>query len=185
MKSTWTALAAALVVSVAGAGAARAQSPAPGSLQTATKLVEAMKMDGTLDRMFRQITPLVATSILSAIGQSAQAPASLKAKISNDKLRTQATAIMSEEVLKQYRARYPELLQAVAKTYAARFSEVDLSAALAFYMTPTGQRMIEAQPLLQAEMSEQGKIIGASAGREAVPAAITRILKLDAPATGK
>jgi len=87
---------------------------------------------------------------------------------------------MTEEVLKQYRARFSELRQAVAKMYAARFTEADLSAALAFYQTPAGQHMIEAQSLIQAEMSEQGKIIGSSAGKEAVPIAIARIMKLDA-----
>ncbi len=186
MKGIIAVRATAIALSLAHGGAAMAQAPAPGTLQTATKLVDAMKMDGMLDLMFQQITPLVATSIVSAIEQSAQAPADLKAKLSDAKLRPQATAIMSEEVLKQYRARFPELRQAVARTYAERFKEADLTAALAFYQTPAGQRLIAAQPLLQAEMSEQGKIIGASAGKEAVPVAIARIMKLDTPvAQGK
>jgi hypothetical protein len=180
MKGNFVVLATAIALSVAGMGVAQAQLPAQGTVKTATKLVDAMRMDGTLDRMFQQITPLVAANILSVIEQSAQAPTDLKAKISDSKLRPQVTTIMTEEVLKQYRARFSELKQAVAKTYAARFTEADLSAALAFYQTPAGQHMIEAQPLMQAEMSEQGKIIGSSAGKEAVPIAIARIMKLDA-----
>jgi len=78
MKSNFVVLTIAIALSVAGMGVAQAQLPAQGTIKTATKLVDAMQMDGTLDRMFQQITPLVAANILSAIEQSAQAPTDLK-----------------------------------------------------------------------------------------------------------
>lgn len=125
--------------------------------------------------MFRQLTPMMTAQIMAALTQAPNAPAATKTIVANPAMRAKAAAIMSEEIMKSLRKRYPEIAAATARQYAATLSEADLQAAIAFYQTPTGQRMIAAQPRLQAALSEQGKIIGAAAGAEAVPAAILRI----------
>ena len=166
-----------VALALIGTGAV-SQSPSAETEATATKLVAALNLQVVLDRMFQQITPLVTTSIVSAIEQAPDTPADLKARLGDPALRPRTSAIISEEILKSYRARYPDLMKAVAHEYAAKFTEADLQAALAFYQTPAGQRFIAAQPQLQADMSEAGRVIGKAAGTEALPRAIGRIRAL-------
>lgn len=176
------AIAAALLAACSAPTLAQVATPAPvagaGTLATATALVGAIRIEGVLDTMFRQITPLVSSSVMAAIEHEPSAPADIKARFADPVLRPKAQAILSEEILKAYHARYGELLGSVAREYAAMFSEADLQAALAFYRSPTGQRFIAAQPVLQAKMSEEGRKIGMAAGREAIPAAMKRIATL-------
>ncbi|KQM62707.1 hypothetical protein ASE75_13865 [Sphingomonas sp. Leaf17] len=166
--------AALATVPLAAAGQASPE-PSSGTVSSAATLVQLLKLDGVLDTMFRQLTPMMTAQIMAALTQAPNAPAATKTIVANPAMRAKAAAIMSEEIMKSLRKRYPEIAAATARQYAATLSEADLQAAIAFYQTPTGQRMIAAQPRLQAALSEQGKIIGAAAGAEAVPAAILRI----------
>ncbi|MDO7841303.1 DUF2059 domain-containing protein [Sphingomonas sp. CA1-15] len=182
MRRMTIAAAAMAVLSVTPV-AAQTANPVPivtaaagGSVETATKLIAALQLRGTFDRTFQQLTPLISNGVIASIQRASDAPADLKAKIENPASRQQVEKILGEEIMKSYRARYAQIIDATAKRYAATFSEADLKAALAFYQTPVGQRFIAAQSTLQAELGEQGRAIGAEAGREAIPIAIKRIM---------
>ena len=49
---------------------------------------------------------------------------------------------------KEYAPRVSELLNEVARLYAARFSEAELKDVLAFYKSPVGQKMIVQEPVI-------------------------------------
>lgn len=156
-----------------------------GTEATAAKLIRLMKMEGVLDTMFQQMAPMMTGQIMTALQQAPDAPADIKAMVTNPATGAQARTIMSEEVMKALRKRYPEIAAASAKEYAATFTEAELQTAIAFYQSPVGQRFVEAQPKLQAAMSRQGGIIGMAAGGEAVPAALARIQALPASTAAK
>lgn len=181
-KIATMAVGAALATAPFAAAGQTSPEVSSGTVASAARLVQLLKLDGVLDMMFRQLTPMMTTQIMAALTQAPNAPAATKAIVADPAMRAKATAIMSEEIMKSLRRRYPEIAAASAREYAATLSEVDLQAAIAFYRTPTGQRMIAAQPRLQTALSEQGKVIGAAAGAEAVPAAILRIDALSSTA---
>lgn len=179
---TLIAIGTALAAAPVAASGKSSPAASSGTVTSAAKLVQLLKLDGVLDTIFQQLTPMMTAQIMAALAQAPNAPAATKAIVADPAMRTKATAIMSEEIMKSLRKRYPEIAAATARQYAATLSEADLQAAIAFYQTPTGQRMIAAQPKLQAALSEHGKTIGATAGAEAVPAAILRIDALSATA---
>ena len=184
--TTRITLAIALLLA-AGSTPAFAQSAPPssqggGTVASATRLMGLLKIEGVLDTMFQQIAPLIASNVLSTAEKGPNAPAALKSRLADPKVRPDVERIMAEEVLKSYRARYPDLLAATARQYAATFSEADLTAAIAFYQSAAGQHFIAAQPRVQAAMSEEGRRIGMAVAETAISAALARIAALPAPA---
>lgn len=156
-----------------------------GTEVSAAKLVGIMELEGVLDTMFQQMTPMMTAQIMTALRQVPDAPADVKVRVADPSAGAQASAIMDEEIMRSLRKRYPEIMAATAKEYAATFSEADLQAAITSYETPAGRRFVQAQPKLQALLSRRGGAIGMAAGGEAVPAAIKRIRALPAPAVAK
>lgn len=60
----------------------------------------------------------------------------------------------------------PQLVDSIAVVYAARFTQQELEALVAFYNSPVGQRLRELQPTLVAESSAMGQRWGMRIGVE-------------------
>lgn len=64
-------------------------------------------------------------------------------------------------------ARISELEDAVAVVYASNFSAAELRDLIAFYKTPTGQKLLEKTPSIAQQTPAAGQKFGQSAGAEA------------------
>jgi hypothetical protein len=60
----------------------------------------------------------------------------------------------------------PQLIDSIAVLYAAKFTQQELDALLAFYRSPTGRRLRELQPMLVTESSAIGQRWGMRIGAE-------------------
>jgi uncharacterized protein len=70
----------------------------------------------------------------------------------------QAAADIVETVLvPEAKRRAPEMLEAMARVYAERFTAEELQVILDFYRTPTGQKMVAAGPELVVEAQRLGQ----------------------------
>jgi len=58
---------------------------------------------------------------------------------------------------------YPDIVEASAIAYAARFTETELAELLAFYQTDLGQKLSIEQPALINEMAQVGELLGQQA----------------------
>ncbi|WP_157968779.1 MULTISPECIES: DUF2059 domain-containing protein [unclassified Sphingomonas] len=175
------ALAAASVTATAPVQAAPAQAAAPGTIATARAIVAAMHVDRSLDTMFAQLTPLVSANILNAMQQAKDAPPALKARIATPAGREQVSGIVGQEIIAGFRGRYDDIAAGLAEEYVRTFSEAELQTILAFYRSPTGAKLIDAQPAIQRVLSEQGRAIGREVGMAAFPKILQRVTALDAP----
>jgi uncharacterized protein len=132
---------AAIAAALFAAGPVRAQtpatSPAPENLAAARLLISAMKVP---DQLKAKVSALIAA---------------LKPKIVQNR----------PEVEKQYDAMMPtfqqqamqrvdELTEAVATIYARSFTVDELHVIAAFYGTPTGQKLTEVTPTINAQSTE-------------------------------
>lgn len=182
----WALPFALAAAGISNMGAAQTAStavtePPAARLATATKIVTLMQIDRVVDTMFQQLTPTMTTSIFSAIEHAADAPTKVKVQLGDAGGRRAAETIMGEEIMKSFRARYPEIIAATAREYATSFTQPELDAILVFYQSPAGARLLELQPTMQAKLSEQGRKIGMAAGAEGVPRAIVQIEALPTP----
>lgn len=174
-------LVATLPTTALPAAAPVAAAAQPGSISTARALVARMRMQRTLDPMFEQLMPLMVANVENAMQQSADAPATLKARLQVEDGRKQIGGIIAEEFMTAFRARYADIGEATAEEYRKAFSEPELKTILAFYTSPTGAKLLDIQPQLQKVLAEQGRAIGREAGMAAVPKIQARLTALDAP----
>ncbi|HUA76089.1 MAG TPA: DUF2059 domain-containing protein [Acetobacteraceae bacterium] len=68
---------------------------------------------------------------------------------------TRARVIVQEALIPLLSSHYDELIEIMAKAYAATLSTDDMKAAVAFYESPAGQNLVAAEPKLA-----QAKLIG-------------------------
>jgi hypothetical protein len=125
---TRLALAAALALACL-AGEVRAQAPTPGALAAARELV-------TLKGAAAMFNPLIPGVIESA-------------KNSFLPTNPQLAKPLNEVALglrKEYEAKLGEVVDEVAKVYAAHFTEQELKDIIAFYKTPVGKKLIAEEP---------------------------------------
>ncbi|EZP54963.1 MULTISPECIES: DUF2059 domain-containing protein [Sphingomonas] len=154
----------------------------PGTIATARALVAQMRMERVLDPMFAQLMPLMVSNVENAMRADTAAPAALKARLATDAGRQQVGAIISEEFARAFRERYPAIAEATAEEYRKTFSESELTTILAFYRSPTGAKLLDAQPALQKALSEAGRGVGRDAAMAAFPKVQARLSALDTPA---
>lgn len=175
-------LAAALFAAPAPALAQTAVQPAaqPGTIQTARAIVAQMQMEKMLDPMFAQLMPLMVSNVENAMRANAAAPAPLKARLETETGRQQVGAIITEEFSNAFRARYADIREATAEEYRKTFTEAELAAILAFYRSPAGTKLVQAQPQLQQVLSQAGRAVGQDAAIAAFPKIQARITALDA-----
>lgn len=137
--------------------AAQAAAPAPkasaAQIALAKELVgvngEARTFDGIIPsivdgaaRFFLQTNP----DLVKALGEAATA------------------------VRPQFEKRQGELIDLLAGIYATRFSEAELKEAIAFYRTPTGQKLVSERPVIFQEAMRAIQAWGAALNGEAVEA---------------
>ena len=72
-----------------------------------------------------------------------------------------------EEIQKQFLDRRSEVLDQIARLYAAKFSPEEMNALSDFYRSPIGQKFIAAMPELAADAMRLGNVWGQEIGREA------------------
>ena len=58
---------------------------------------------------------------------------------------------------------FPEVVEASARVYAARFTEAELTDLMAFYQTPTGRKLALEIPGITADMTRIGEQVGEQA----------------------
>jgi uncharacterized protein len=121
-------LALALIVAV---GTARAQQPSAAALATAKELIT---VKGGI-ALYEPIVPGVIEQAKSVFLRTNPA-------LSKD-LNEVAGKLRAE-----YAPKTAELVNEVAKLYAARFTEQELKDALAFYKTPLGRKMLTEEPAI-------------------------------------
>ena len=172
----------AMACVIASAPAAAQTAPQPGTIATARVLVAQMRMERVLDPMFAQLTPLMVSNVTNAMRAASDTPAALRTRLATDAGRQQVGAIISAEFGSALRARYPAIAEATAEEYRKTFSESELATIIAFYRSPTGAKMLDAQPQLQKALSEAGQGVGREAAMAAFPKIQARIVALDAPA---
>ena len=122
------ALAAALALACL-AGEVRAQAPTPGALAAAKGLV-------VVKGAAAMFNPLVPGVIESAKNSFLPTNPQL-AKPLND---------VALALRKEYEARTGEVVDEVARVYAAHFTEQELKDIIAFYKTPTGRKLLAEEP---------------------------------------
>ena len=122
------ALAATLAL-VCLAGEVRAQAPTPGALAAAKELV-------VVKGAAAMFNPLVPGVIESAKNSFLPTNPQL-AKPLND---------VALALRKEYEARTGEVVDEVARVYAAHFTEQELKDIIAFYKTPTGRKLLAEEP---------------------------------------
>jgi hypothetical protein len=72
-----------------------------------------------------------------------------------------------DEIQKQFLDRRGEILDQIARLYAAKFTAEEMNALAEFYRSPIGQKFIAAMPELAADAMRLGTAWGQQIGREA------------------
>jgi hypothetical protein len=124
-------------------------APAPETLAAARELVETMH----LTRQYDAILPAILKALKPSIVQG-------RAEVDRE------YDALVPVMLEGFRARLSEMSDAVALIYANNFSTEDLQALIAFYKTPTGQRMLEKLPSVAQQSLTVGAKFGQSVGEE-------------------
>jgi hypothetical protein len=139
-----------LAVVVFLSGPVLAQSPAADAEAAARELVTTIK----LGDQFKALLPMIFKSIKPAIVQN-------RPDVDHD------FDALVPIVQQKMSARISELEDAVAVVYASNFSAAELRDLIAFYKTPTGQKLLEKTPLIAQQTMAAGQKFGQSAGAEA------------------
>lgn len=149
MPKRFSLIVAVVAASLFHAGLATAQTASPETVAAAKELVTVMRMTDQIKTM----VPLIMNALKPAIVQNRQ------------------------EVAKDYDALLPELGQLMASradefvaimaaVYARNFTAAQLRDIAAFYRTPTGQALLEKQPVVAQEGLEAGQRFGGSLAGE-------------------
>jgi hypothetical protein len=112
-----------------GSGAANAQQPSATALATAKELI-------TVKGAAAVYEPLVPGVIEQAKGVFQQANPTLAKELNE----------VAGKLRAEYAPRSAEVLNEIAKLYAARFTEQELKDTLAFYKSPLGRKLLVEEP---------------------------------------
>jgi len=85
--------------------------------------------------------------------------------------------ILREEFVSIFTLHQKDFARASRDAFARHLSDQELRDLTAFYRTPTGQHLIEVQPIIMAESMNAGQDIGRRAAIDAMPRIIERMLK--------
>ncbi|MFA5965050.1 MAG: DUF2059 domain-containing protein [Sphingomonas sp.] len=155
---------------------------APGSMETARKLVDIVKLERTYDAMFATLIPIMTDAVMGSIEHDDRSSALVaKMEASHPDGRDRLKAIFSEEFATAIRKRYPALKEATAKEYATAFTEQELRDLLSFYQSGVGAKALVVLPQLQARIAAAGRKIGEESGVEAGRKGMERAIHEMAP----
>ena len=124
----------ALVLAAATDAAWAQQQPSPAALASARQLME-----------LKGVQNLVAPVVIGVIQQTTGGILQTNPGLSKD------LAEVSEQLRNEYQQRSAEVTNDVVKLYAQRFTEQELKEAVAFYKTPTGQKLLAEEPKILDE----------------------------------
>jgi len=85
--------------------------------------------------------------------------------------------ILREEFVSIFTLHQKDMARASRDAFARHLSDQELRDLTAFYRTPTGQHLIQVQPIITAESMSAGQEIGRRAAMDAMPHIIERMLK--------
>jgi hypothetical protein len=157
----------ALLLAAASAGAQQVPSPAPGAA-----LPQAAPAPGD-----RAAALAAARELIEASGSQAQAEAGIHGSLGqmaqivaqqSGQPVARVAEIFEGLLLPEFRARLPELLDAMAASWAGHLSAADLRELTAFYRSPLGGRLIVATQAVTQESLAFGAQWGQRIGLEAL-----------------
>jgi len=128
----------------------QAQSPDPDAATAARELINTMK----LADQFKAILPTIFQHLKPSIVQN-------RAEVERD------FDAMAPVLLDKMNARLGELVDAVVLVYASNFTATELRDLVAFYQTPTGQKLLQKTATVTQQTMIVGQKFGQSAGADA------------------
>jgi hypothetical protein len=150
MRLSFARIAAPLVLALLLIAPVRAQSPDAESEAAAKELVSIIKVSD----QFKTLLPLIFQQLKPMIVQN-------HPDVSQDY--DALVPILQDRMM----ARITELEGSIVAVYAGNFSAAELHDLIAFYKTPTGQKLLEKTPLIAQQTLALGRKFGEVAGVEA------------------
>jgi uncharacterized protein len=144
----WSAIAIVAVL-LLGAKPAPAQAPPADAVAAARELIATAKMTD----QFKQLMPMLMQQFKPMIAQGRPA------------VERDYDAIMPQ-MLNTMFGRLTELSELMALVYARHFTAAELRDLTAFYRTPTGQKLLEKQPVVAQESMLAGQKFAQATGAE-------------------
>ncbi|OYY79560.1 MAG: hypothetical protein B7Y43_00270 [Sphingomonas sp. 28-62-20] len=141
----------------------------------AAKLIEALHIEAQYDRIFLQLIPLLTTQLFDSLKDNVRVSGSLRDKLADAEQLGAAKRYFASAALTGFKDRYPALISATAKEYAASFSLDELKGLVDFYATPLGQKALTALPGIQQRLYPIGVNAGREVGIEAMQKTIDHI----------
>ena len=150
MRLSFARIAAPLVLALLLIVPVRAQSPDADSEAAAKELVSVIKVSD----QFKTLLPLIFKQLKPAIVQN-------RADVERDY--DALVPILQDRMM----ARISELEGSIVTVYASNFSASELRDLIAFYKTPTGQKLLAKTPVIAQQTMAVGRKFGEVAGVEA------------------
>jgi hypothetical protein len=134
--------------------AVRAQdnSPDPKSLALSAQLLELAGVKDTISQMLDRLTP----SLTQLLQQA------------NPGKEQEVADVMVHFIVPKMKDSLPTAMQQCAAVYAKHFGADELNQLIAFYQSPLGQKLVQAQPQIILEMSQIGSAWAQAAAVEAI-----------------
>ena len=150
MRLSFARIAAPLVLALLLIVPVRAQSPDADAEAAAKELVSVIKVSD----QFKTLLPLIFKQLKPAIVQN-------RADVERDY--DALVPILQDRMM----ARISELEGSIVTVYASNFSAAELRDLIAFYKTPTGQKLLAKTPVIAQQTMAVGRKFGEVAGVEA------------------
>lgn len=150
MRLSFARIAAPLVLALLLIAPVRAQSPDADSQAAAKELVSIIRVSD----QFKTLLPLIFKQLKPAIVQN-------RADVGRDY--DALVPILQDRMM----ARITELEDSIVTVYASNFSAAELQDLIAFYNTPTGQKLLAKTPVIAQQTMAAGRKFGEVAGVEA------------------
>lgn len=149
MPRSFARLAALFVATMLFWAPALAQSPNAGAEAAARELVDTIK----LADQFKVMLPVIFRQMKPAIVQN-------RPEVDRD------FDALAPKLLDSMSARVDELQSAVVLIYASNFTEAELRDLIAFYRSPTGQKLLQKTPFVTQQTMIAGQKFGQSAAAD-------------------
>ena len=140
---------ACVAVSLLVPGLSFAQAPSAEGLAAAQELMTASKAADSV----KAILPTLVKTLKPAIVQS-------RPQVERD---YDAIAAL---LLDSFSARANEMMEKIAVVYASNFTVAEMKEFIAFYRTPSGQKLVAKQPLIMQQSMAIGQQFGGAIGRD-------------------
>jgi uncharacterized protein len=150
MRLSFARIAAPFVLALLLIAPVQAQSPDADSVAAAKELVAMIKVSD----QFKALLPVIFQQLKPAIVQN-------RPDVARDY--DALVPVLQDKMI----ARLADLEGSIITVYAGNFSAAELRDLIAFYKTPTGQKLLEKTPLIAQQTMAAGRQFGQVAGAEA------------------